>query len=414
MDFIFIIILFALVLVVCLLLFIKLQAVLKKLNTDSEHTFQLKILQDKVETLYSRLPDLQLKIAEQLSQETGKTTQTLGTHFTKTQELGFAQLTALNEGIIKLTDSFQTRLNEGLKLLNDTNKTQLETLSKTNQDRLNVIQETVEKRLDENLRRNLESFVAVKEDLVKMQNHATKMIDSTKSIDRLNDIFGKGAAKSFGTFSEEMLGHFLEDTIPGQYEAQFQIPGSAEKIDFVIKLAEQKIGVDSKFPLDTYEAYRSAEGEARAPAHKIFINAVKFMVEDIAKKYVASKFFDQTYIYFPSDSLYLEVANDESLAKLMRTKKVYPSSPSTIMPMIGLVAQYRQRVEVNANAESIINGMQKIDKHIDAFKEEFRKLGDKLRLAQDNYVSAERSLEGVHREVNLLGGSTDTQPLELN
>lgn len=370
------------------------------------------LLQEKLQEQGRVIDDLKLHVAQLLSGETNKMHELLGSHFSRSQEQGFKSQTQVQESLTKLLEVVQNRLNEGIKLLNDTTSTQLNSLSKSNQERLNVIQETVEKKLDENLKRNLESFTAVKEDLVKMQNHATKMIDSTKSIDKLNDIFGKGAAKSFGTFSEEMLGHYLEDTIPGQFEMQFQIPGGAEKIDFLIKLADQKIGVDSKFPLDTYEAYRTAEGENREPMKKVFLQAVKFMIEDIAKKYVASKFFDQVYIYFPSDSLYLEVTHDEALSKIMRTKKVFPASPSTIMPMIGLVAQYRQRVEVNENAETIITGMTKIAKHIDAFRDEFRKLGTKLSQAQDNFVSAEKSLEGVNREVNGLSSPSGIQRLE--
>lgn len=404
MELITLLIISGITLLLCLLIFFTKGG--SQGGTDSQAA---KILYDKLLEQQQAINDLKLHIAQLMAGETTKTHDVLTTHFTKSQEQGFMTQTKVQQSLAELLEKIQNGLSEGIKTLNQTTSQQLESLSKTNTERLAHIQESVEKRLDENLKRNLESFTVVKEDLVKMQNHANKMIDSTKSIDRLNDIFGKGAAKSFGTFSEEMLASFLEDTIPGQYETQFQIPGSAEKIDFLIKLADQKIGVDSKFPLDSYEAFRSSEGEARDEARKAFISAVKLMVEDIARKYVGAKFFDQVYIYFPSDSMYLEVANDESLAKVMRSKKVYPSSPSTIMPMIGLVAQYKQRVEVNENAEHIIAGMQKIDKHIDAFKDEFRKLGDKLRMAQDNYVSAERSLEGVHRQVNLLGSTSVEQ-----
>lgn len=368
-------------------------------NTDT------KLLYDKLHEQQNTINDLRVHVAQLLAGETGKMQELLSGHFTKSQEQGFKTQNEVQQSLTQLLEKMQTSLTNGIKLLNETTAQQLQTLSRTNTERLSHIQESVEKRLDENLKRNLESFTAVKEDLIKMQHHATKMIDSTKSIDRLNDIFGKGAAKSFGTFSEEMLAHYLEDTIPGQFETQFQIPGTAEKIDFLISLADQKIGVDSKFPLDTYEAYRTSEGETKEANQKIFYQAVKTMVDDIAKKYVAAKFFDQVFIYFPSDTMWLEVANNQELAKYIQKKKVYPLGPSNILPIIALVAQHKQRVEVNENAESIILGMQKIDKHIDAFKDEFRKLGDKLRMAQDNYVSAERSLEGVHKQVNLLGAS---------
>ena len=413
MDFsLLILLLCALIILICLGVYLKVAALLKISGRplDSNNTLELKIIAEKLSEFNTNQNTLRMQLAEQLNQESMRTKELFNTSFTKSQDLGFSQLTAVNKGLAEMTERMQTRLDSGLKLMAETTTNQLTQLSRTNQERLATIQESVEKRMDENLKRNLESFTVVKEDLVKMQHSAAKMIDSTKSIERLNDVFGKGASKSFGTFGEDMLAHFLRDNIPNSFDEQYQIPGSAEKIDFCIRFADQKIGVDSKFPLESYQNYHNSDHATKDTAYKSFMSGVKFMIEDISKKYVASQHFDQVYIYFPSDSIYLEVVNDATISEFLRKKSVHAASPSTIFPMLAVIAQYNQRVMVNENAEVIIRGMQKIGKHIDAFREEFRKLGDKLRLAQDNYFSAERSLEGVNREVVAL--ETTQSPLK--
>jgi DNA anti-recombination protein RmuC len=401
MDFILIIILFALVLIVCLLLYFKVISLSKQLKTQDGGTLEIKVMQQQLADNNATLNELRLRLAEQLSKQ-----------FADSQELGFKQQQSTAEHLTRLSESIQTKLNDGLKFMHETTGEHLKTLSNTNTERLTSIQESVEKKLDDNQKKYIESFEKTKEDLGKMQHAAAQMReasnDSKTSIERLNDIFGKGTAKAYGTFGENMLESVLADTIPGSYETQFRIPGSSEIIDFCIKLADETIGIDSKFPLDKYDTYRTSTNETHDTTKKDFLQAIKIMVDDISKKYVASKFFSQVYIYFPSDSIYLEVTGDPSMSKLLRSKKIFPCSPSTILPLIAVVAQYNKRVKIQDDTEIILKGLEKLDKFFSAFRAQFVQLGEKLRLAQDRYSDSEKQLDGFDRTVKTLTNNQTT------
>ena len=57
----------------------------------------------------------------------------------------------------------------------------------------------------------------------------------------------------------------------------------------------------------------------------------------------------------------------------------------------------------------MIKGLKQIHINILSFQEEFRKLGDKLRQAQTNYDSADRSLSIVSKEIRLLETTTELE-----
>ena len=67
--------------------------------------------------------------------------------------------------------------------------------------------------------------------------------------------------------------------------------------------------------------------------------------------------------------------------------------------MLQLIDTYEYKTRISENADIIINGLQVVKKNIDSFRVEFTKLGDKLRLAQDNYNKADDSLRIVQKEV---------------
>jgi len=342
------------------------------------------------------------------------------------QKIQFQQMKTENqEGLVKIQTLLQERLAQAIGLLNSENKRNFDALNEQNRDRLAEIRGEIEKRLNENLAQNLKSFEDVTKNLAQMQGTAQRMIDSTSSIDKLNSIFERTSSKAFGNFAENYLETLLgEHLADGSWSSQVTVPGSSEKIDFVIYLAEKKIGIDSKFPVTKYQDFIDAPIDAKKIALKNYLQAVINMAGDISTKYSKPGFVETLLLYMPSDSMYSEVVNDVRTMEILAKLKVTPTSPATIFPLIMLIQTYQYRMNVNENAERIIKGLTIVKKNIGSFREEFRKLGDKIRQAQDNYDKADRNLVVVQREVFELeatggnntiseGGVTENQAVEL-
>jgi DNA anti-recombination protein RmuC len=126
------------------------------------------------------------------------------------------------------------------------------------------------------------------------------------------------------------------------------------------------------------------------------------MAKDISNKYLEVDFVNVLFLYLPSDSMYNEVVNNTDVVNALQKLKVTPVSPATIFPLILIISQYQFKMQVTESADNIIQGLSHIRKNIDSFKDEFRKLGDKIRQAQDNYDKADKSLMGVEKNIYLL------------
>jgi DNA recombination protein RmuC len=299
--------------------------------------------------------------------------------------------------------SIQDRLTKSVQSLLETNNKNFELLRKTNEDKLSQINNDVQKRLNENFQENLKSIQQVMQNLGHIQSSAQKMIESTKSIDKLNTIFSRTSSKSFGDFGERYLESLLREHLAtGSWDRQVRLGAGLEIIDFTIQIDGKLIGIDAKFPLTRYTDYLEASPENKNSTKRELLNAIKKMGDEISQKYLQTNLLDTLLLYLPSDSLYNEIVNDEVTVTYLQKRKVSLASPSTVYPLIMLIVSYQFKQKVNENAEMIISGLHQVRRNIEGFKEEFRKLGDKIRQAQQNYDSADRNLLGVEKNILML------------
>jgi DNA recombination protein RmuC len=241
------------------------------------------------------------------------------------------------------------------------------------------------------------------------------MIESTKSIDKLNNIFSRTSSKAFGGFAENYLESVLSENLNSDsWEKQVKVPNSTEIIDFAIYVEDKTIGIDAKFPLTKYQDYIEAEAGQKETKRKEFLKAVMEMAKSISEKYYKNGFVDSLLLYLPSESLYNEVLDNEKnqeVAEFLRKYKVSLTSPNTLLPQLLLIRAYQFKLNVSQNAETIVAGLKQITKNIESFKDEYRKLGDKIRQAQQNYDDAERSLIRVEKNIVLLESQETKQAL---
>ena len=375
--------------------------------------------QEKIQKIETNLESFVKQSEEKQKAEFEKQTLNLQTQF---EQLKNANLENLQKIQLAVTD----KLEKSILNLNQVNKEQLEKiygannenfklLNKTNQERLDQINSDVQKRLDENFARNLKSFDEVTKNLGYIQSTAQKMIDSTKSIDKLNNIFGRTSSQSFGDFGEKYLESLLrENLVEKSWEKQVKVPNSNNKIDFLIQIEDKKIGIDSKFPLTKYQDFLTAETrEEKLKKLKEYLKAVLDMARDISQKYLQVGFIDSLFLYLPSDSMYSEVINNQGVMETLQKLKVTPASPATVFPLILIINQYQFKLKVSQNAEQIISGLSSVSKNIGSFRDEFRKLGDKIRQAQTNYDQADRSLIGVEKNILLLENNSVMEVKEV-
>jgi DNA recombination protein RmuC len=315
------------------------------------------------------------------------------------EEVGKTQIVH-SKSLSEIQTTVLQQLTEAIKNLNEANNRNFDQLSKTNHEKLTQIQGEVDKRMQENLAQHLKSFESVNKNIGEMQSTAMKMMDSTKSIDKLNTIFDRTNSKGFGQFSETYLESLLSQHLNVKdWQKQVGVPGTNDKIDFVINMGDKKIGIDSKFPITRYQDYIDATPEHKPQMLKEFFKSVTLMATEISKKYLQPGFLDTLLMFLPSDGMYSDIVNNQDIMATFHKLKVTPISPTTLFPIIVVINSYEFRLKVNENAEMIMQGLQGVRKNVDSFREEFRKLGDKIRQAGENYDKADRNLVGLQNNI---------------
>ena len=358
--------------------------------------------------ILAKLAYNQAQTVAQLINEISKLSQNQETRFHELQVKLLAEVSSLKEqnqqSLVNILNQIRDQLSKSVSELNQRNKENFELLSSANQERLRQLELEISKRLDENLAQNLRSFENVTKNLSQIETRAQQMLESTKAIDRLNSIFDRTSVKAFGNFGESYLETLLAQHLaPTSWQKQVKLTNTDYLLDFVITIGDldtsKKIGIDCKFPLTKYQDFIESDLTNKKAKFTEFLQTVKKMAIDISQKYALHQTVDLMIIFFPSEGIYNEVVNHDETLKFLQTNKIQPASPSTIFALIMLLKSQQYKLHINQNAQLIIDGLKVVRKNVEAFREEFRKLGDKLRQAQANYDLADRSLLNVQNEV---------------
>ena len=156
-------------------------------------------------------------------------------------------------------------------------------------------------------------FSEISQRLSSIETAAAQMQEVGKEVSSLKMILH--TPKLRGNFGEYLLYNLLKDTLPPKnYETQFAFSDGAA-VDAIIRLGKHIIPVDSKFPLESFERFLSAQdSESKKKAKSEFMRSVKARIDEISKKYIRPQegTFDFALMYIPSESVYYEILTNFS------------------------------------------------------------------------------------------------------
>ena len=136
-----------------------------------------------------------------------------------------------------------------------------------------------------------------------------------------------------GNIGEQVLTDMIGQTFPkNSFHLQYSFK-SGVKVDAVLKTDAGLLCIDSKFPMENFNAMHKGETELdRTRAKREFMADVKKHVNDISKKYILPEegTMDFALMYIPSEAVYYEIVNMNELMEFARKQRVYPVSPNTL------------------------------------------------------------------------------------
>lgn len=266
----------------------------------------------------------------------------------------------------------------------DINKCLTEDFNKLNEKiehKLMLINDKVNERIDQNFEKTNKTFNNILERLTKI-DEAQKKIDSLSS-----EIVGLQSVltdkKTRGIFGEVNLNYILTSVFGEKKGNIYDIQHTMSNgyIADSILFAPEPLGticIDSKFPLENYERMtdRSLSNAERDLATKMFKADVKKHIDAINMKYIISgETADEAIMFLPAEAIFAEInAYHPELLKYSYDKRVWITSPTTLMSTLTIIQMILKNMERDKYAQVIHIELNKLSKEFTKYRERWDKL----------------------------------------
>ena len=304
------------------------------------------------------------------------------------EKLGKVETTTIKE-----LSSFRTDLSKSMS-------EDFEKLEDKVENRLIMINDKMNERLEENFNKTNKTFTNVLERLSKI-DEAQKKIDSLSGdIVSLQSILTD--KKSRGIFGEVNLKHILSSVFGEKndkiYRLQYTLPNTTIA-DAVVFTPEPlgTIAIDSKFPLENYRQMvdKTKSSTERLAYEKQFKIDVKKHIDAISSKYIIPGVTsNQAIMFLPAEAIFAEInAYHNDLVEYAYKKSIWITSPTTLISSLTTIQVLLKNIER--------------DKYAKVVHEELTKLGIEFQRYKERWVKLSRSIETVNKDVESLNITSD-------
>ena len=195
-------------------------------------------------------------------------------------------LNIVGDKIQKLSEG-QERLTGGLQTVSEAQaKAQLSMINMM-EERLAKVQLQMNENLSHSSRRTAQSLGDLQQRLSTIDKAQEKITKLSGDVLSLQDILSNKQTR--GAFGEIQLTDIVSKALPSDgFELQATL-STGKRADCLIKLPNPPgpIVIDSKFPLEAYEALRNASSETEtSSAVRLFRTSVRKHIKDISEKYI--------------------------------------------------------------------------------------------------------------------------------
>jgi len=319
------------------------------------------LLQQEVQSLRGQLTDAMIKSQDSVNQQLGQITLQVNN-----------QLNQVTQQLQKSTGDLNTRLDKAATVIQDVTK-------------------------------NLGSL-----------GEATKRVfEVGKDIASLQEILR--SPKLRGGLGELFLGDLLAQILPPAHFTLQHRFKSGEAVDAVIRLGQNLVPVDAKFPLENFRrVIEVSSEEERKAAKRKFLADVKKHVDAISGKYILPDegTFDFALMYIPAENVYYEliikdeaIDSDKGLMGYSFTKRVIPVSPNSFYAYLQTILLGLKGLHIEERAQEILTNLARLSGDFRKFREEFDTVGKHITNTKSRYDDADKRLEKLGDKLESLSGA---------
>jgi len=301
-----------------------------------------------------------------------------------------SQMEYLNQRVQVLGDG-QQQLVGGLTHVSESQAAQQSNMLKLMEARLTAVQEQMNVNLQTSSKNTALSLGELQQRLVtidKAQDNIQKLSGSVLS---LQDILSNKQTR--GAFGEIQLQEIVSKALPSDAYTWQATLSNGKRADCLIHLPNPPgpIVIDSKFPLEAYEALRKATSDwDKNEAVKLMRVSVKSHIKAISDKYILDgETADGALMFLPSEAVYAELhSNFPELVREGFEAHVWIVSPTTCMATLNTMRAILKDARMREQAGAIRSALRHLHRDVELVVERVEKLNT-------HFGQARKDIEGI-------------------
>ncbi len=256
---------------------------------------------------------------------------------------------------------------------------------------LSEMQDRMKETLQGNTVKTTQSLTQLQERLATIDKAQTNIEKLSGDVLSLQDILSNKQTR--GAFGEIQLNDIVSKALPaGSYKLQATL-SNGKRADCLIDLPNPPgpIVIDSKFPLEAYEALRNADNDwEMKEAVKAFKVSVKGHIKAISERYILEgETADGALMFLPSEAVYAELhANFPELVREGFAAHVWIVSPTTCMATLNTMRAILKDARMREQAGAIRKTLRMLHRDVEMVVERVGKL-------DTHFNQARADLDGI-------------------
>lgn len=261
---------------------------------------------------------------------------------------------------------------------------------------------SMDKRLDTNsaemnsrLNSAAQAFASVQKSLGEMSEIGRNMKDLQEFLN---------SPKLRGNIGEQVLKELLGQFLPkNTYKLQYRFK-TGSIVDAAIITEAGIIPIDSKFPMENFKkSHATDDAREKKLYEKEFLSDIKKHIDAISSKYILTNegTIDFALMYVPSESVYYEIVNDETLYDHATKKRVLAVSPMTFYAFLRSILIGFEGQKISQQAHKILANLRSVQK-------EYEKTNESLDTLSRHITNSYNMLNQVTSSFGKLGQQIKT------
>lgn len=306
-------------------------------------------------------------------------------------------LGGLEARVQSLSDG-QQQLSGGLAQVVDLqSKTQAQMLQAMER-RLEEVQKGMSETLNGTSTRTARSLGELQQKLEQIDRAQAKIEKLSGDVLGLQDILSNKQTR--GAFGEIQLNDIVSKALPSDSYAFQATLSNGKRADCLIHLPKPpgSIVIDSKFPLEAYEALRAAKtAQETQDAARAFRTSVRGHIKAISERYILEgETADGALMFLPSEAVYAELhANFPEIVREGFAARVWIVSPTTCMATLNTMRAVLKDARMREQAGAIRKQLGLLHRDVELVFERVNKLnthfGQARKDIDDISIAAERA-----------------------